>query len=342
MRILVTGGAGFIGSHYVRTLLTGGYPGFSESSVTVLDKLTYAGNLTNLAPVSGNPRLEFVHGDICDAALLKSVLPGHDAVLNFAAETHVDRSITGAADFARTNVVGVQTLLDVCLDANVNTVVHVSTDEVYGSVASGSWTETAPLAPNSPYSAAKAGGDLMALAYARTHGLDVRITRCCNNYGPYQFPEKVIPLFVTNLLDGQQVPLYGDGGNVRGWIHVDDHCRGIQLVLERGEPGQVYHVNGDAELSNRELTTSILEACGADWSMVMPVTDRKGHDRRYSLDDSLLRNLGYAPRIAFPDGLRSTVRWYSENRDWWQPLQRPQNTTYAKPVTAGADSGQRR
>jgi dTDP-glucose 4,6-dehydratase len=209
-------------------------------------------------------------------------------------------------------------------------------------VASGSWTETAPLAPNSPYSAAKAGGDLMALAYARTHGLDVRITRCCNNYGPYQFPEKVIPLFVTNLLDGLQVPLYGDGGNVRGWIHVDDHCRGIQLVLERGEPGQVYHVNGDAELSNRELTTSILEACDADWSMVMPVTDRKGHDRRYSLDDSLLRNLGYAPRIAFPDGLRSTVRWYSENRDWWQPLQRPQNTTYAKPVTAGADSGQRR
>jgi dTDP-glucose 4,6-dehydratase len=342
MRILVTGGAGFIGSHYVRTLLTGGYPGFGEASATVLDKLTYAGNLANLAPVSGSPRLEFVHGDICDAALLKSVLPGHDAVINFAAETHVDRSITGASDFVRTNVVGVQTLLDACLDAEVSTVVHVSTDEVYGSVASGSWSETAPLAPNSPYSAAKAGGDLMAQAYTRTHGLDVRITRCCNNYGPYQFPEKVIPLFVTNLLEGQQVPLYGDGGNVRGWIHVDDHCRGIQLVLERGERGRVYHIDGNAELSNRELTAAILESCGAGWDMVMPVTDRKGHDRRYSLDDSLLRSLGYAPRIAFPDGLRSTVRWYIENRDWWQPLQRPGNTTYTEPVTAGADSGQGR
>ncbi len=331
MRILVTGGAGFIASHYVRTLLTGGYPGFEQASVTVLDKLTYAGNLANLEPVSGNPRLRFVRGDICDAALVRSVLPGHDAVINFAAETHVDRSIAGASDFTRTNVVGVQILLDACLDAGIPTVVQVSTDEVYGSIASGSWTEDSPLAPNSPYAAAKAGGDLMALAYARTHGLDVRVTRCCNNYGPYQFPEKVIPLFVTNLLEGQRVPLYGDGGNVRGWIHVDDHCRGIQLVLEQGERGRVYHVNGDAELSNRELTAAILEAVGADWDMVQPVTDRKGHDRRYSLDDSLLRSMGYATRVPFADGLRSTVRWYAEHRDWWQPL-RPGLASYGTPV----------
>ena len=235
MRILVTGGAGFIGSHYVRTLLTGGYPGFGDASVTVLDKLTYAGNLANLQPVSDSPQFEFVKGDICDASLLRSVLPGHDAVINFAAETHVDRSIAGAAEFAATNMVGVQVLLEACLDAKVPRVVQVSTDEVYGSVASGSWTEDTPLAPNSPYAAAKAGGDLMARAYARTHGLNVSITRCCNNYGPYQYPEKVIPLFVTNLMEGKPVPLYGDGLNVRGWIHVDDHCRGIQLVLEQGE-----------------------------------------------------------------------------------------------------------
>ncbi len=234
MRILVTGGAGFIGSQYVRTLLTGGYPGFEDAAVTVLDKLTYAGNLANLDPVAG--RFEFVRGDICDGELLREVLPGHDAVVNFAAETHVDRSIAGAAEFVTSNVTGVQVLLDACLTAGVPRVVHVSTDEVYGSIATGSWTEASPLDPNSPYSAAKAGGDLLALAYARTHGLNVSITRCCNNYGPYQYPEKVIPLFATNLLDGKPVPLYGDGLNVRSWIHVDDHCRGIQLVLERGEP----------------------------------------------------------------------------------------------------------
>ena len=238
MRILVTGGAGFIGSHYVRTMLTGGYPGFGQAEVTVLDKLTYAGNLANLDPVADHPGLRFVHGDICDQELLDSVVPGHDAVLNFAAETHVDRSIAGAAEFVTSNVTGVQVLLDGCLRAGIPRVVHVSTDEVYGSIASGSWTEAAPLDPNSPYSAAKAGGDLLALAYARTHGVNVSITRCCNNYGPYQYPEKVIPLFATNLLDGKPVPLYGDGLNVRSWIHVDDHCRGIQLVLEHGEPGR--------------------------------------------------------------------------------------------------------
>jgi dTDP-glucose 4,6-dehydratase len=323
MRILVTGGAGFIGSHYVRTLLTGGYPGFGETSATVLDKLTYAGNLANLKPVSGSRRFEFVKGDICDASLLRSVLPGHDAVINFAAETHVDRSIAGAAEFAATNMAGVQVLLEACLDAKVPRVVQVSTDEVYGSVASGSWTEDAPLAPNSPYAAAKAGGDLMARAYARTHGLNVSITRCCNNYGPYQYPEKVIPLFVTNLMEGKKVPLYGDGLNVRGWIHVDDHCRGIQLVLEHGEPGGIYHINGDVELTNRELTAAILEACGAGWDMVAMVEDRKGHDRRYSLDDAALRRMGYAPHVPFGEGMRSTVKWYVDNREWWEPLKNP-------------------
>jgi dTDP-glucose 4,6-dehydratase len=320
MRILVTGGAGFIGSHYVRTLLADGYPGFAGASVTVLDKLTYAGNPANLAAVAANPRYAFVRGDICDPALLAELVPGHDLVVNFAAETHVDRSIVGAADFITTNVAGAQTLMQACLDAGTPRVVQVSTDEVYGSVAAGSWREDAPLAPNSPYAAAKAGGDLIALAYARTHGLPVSITRCCNNYGPYQYPEKVIPLFITNLLDGRQLPLYGDGGNVRGWIHVGDHCHGIQLVAERGEPGRVYHINGDAELTNIDLTKALLECCGAGWDMVTAVADRKGHDRRYSLDDSLLRGMGYVPRVPFSDGLEQTVRWYAGHRDWWEPL----------------------
>jgi len=323
MKILVTGGAGFIGSHYVRTMLSGGYPGFEDARVTVVDKLTYAGNLANLRPVADSPRLTFLRGDICDGKLLADVVPGHDVVINFAAESHVDRSIVGPADFVASNMVGAQVLLQACLDAAVPRVVQVSTDEVYGSVASGSWTEGAPLEPNSPYSAAKAGGDLMARAYARTHGLDVSITRCCNNYGPYQFPEKIIPLFITNLMDGLKVPLYGDGGNVRGWVHVDDHCRGIQLVLERGAPGTVYHINGDDELTNVELTRAILDCCGARWEMVTPVEDRKGHDRRYALDDSVLRSMGYAPKISFGEGLPETVRWYRENRRWWEPLKNP-------------------
>ncbi|MGO9080049.1 MAG: dTDP-glucose 4,6-dehydratase [Streptosporangiaceae bacterium] len=320
MRVLVTGGAGFIGSHYVRTMLTGGYRGYQEAAVTVLDALTYAGNLANLKPVAASPRLSFVHGDICDAALLAEVVPGHDLVVNFAAETHVDRSITGAAPFVTTNVAGTQALMQACLAAKTPRVIQVSTDEVYGSIAAGSWAEDAPLSPNSPYSAAKAGGDMIALAYSRTHGLNLTVTRCCNNYGPYQFPEKVIPLFITNLLDGLPVPLYGDGGNVRGWIHVDDHCRGIQLVAEQGEPGAVYHINGDSELTNRELTSMLLDACSAGWEMVRLVEDRKGHDRRYSLDDSLLRGMGYAPARPFDANLKATVRWYQENRGWWEPL----------------------
>jgi dTDP-glucose 4,6-dehydratase len=336
VRILVTGGAGFIGSQYVRMLLAGCFPGAGEPRVTVLDKLTYAGNLANLDPVSGHRGLTFVHGDIGDAGLLASLLPGHEVVVNFAAETHVDRSIAGARAFVETNVLGVQVLLDACLRAGVARVVQVSTDEVYGSVSQGSWAEGAALEPNSPYAASKAGGDMLARAYANTHGLDVRITRCCNNYGPYQFPEKVIPLFITNLLDGLRVPLYGDGRNIRHWVHVADHCRGIQLVLERGTAGGVYHIGGDRELSNLELTDAILRCCGSGWDMVEHVTDRKGHDRRYALDDSLLRGLGYAPGVAFAQGLATTMRWYQDNRLWWEPLkQAPPHRDGAAAGTAG-------
>lgn len=322
MRILVTGGAGFIGSHYVRTLLRGGFAGSAPAQVTVLDKLTYAGNPGNLEPVAGDPRYAFVRGDIGDAALLARLIPGHDAVINFAAETHVDRSIMDVTAFTAANVAGVQVLLQACLDGGVRRVVQVSTDEVYGSIASGSWAEDARLEPTSPYAATKAGGDLLAGAYARTYGLNVSITRSCNNYGPYQYPEKIIPLFVTHLLDGRDLPLYGDGGNVRGWVHVDDHCRGIQMVLERGESGRVYHVGAGTELTNAELTQALLDGCGAGWERVRPVADRKGHDRRYSLDDSLLRGLGYRPRTSFADGLAATIRWYRENRPWWEPLKR--------------------
>jgi dTDP-glucose 4,6-dehydratase len=322
MRVFVTGGAGFIGSHYVRTMLTGGYPGYDDATVTVFDKLTYAGNLANLEAVAGSPRYRFVHGDILDGSLLDDVLPGHDVVVNFAAESHVDRSIHGAADFVTTNVVGVQTLLDAALRAGIPRVVQVSTDEVYGSIAEGSFRETDPLAPNSPYSAAKAGGDLIARSYFVTHKMNVSITRCTNNYGPYQYPEKVIPLFVTNLLDGQTVPLYGDGLNIRDWLHVDDHCRGIQLVVEGGRAGEVYNIGGGVELTNRELTERLLDATGRDWdTFVTYVEDRKGHDRRYSLsDDKIREELGYEPGIEFTAGLAETVQWYRDHESWWRPL----------------------
>ncbi len=320
-RVLVTGGAGFIGSHYVRTLVGGGYPAFAGAEVVVLDLLTYAGNRANLTPVAGSPQLRFVPGDIRDAELVSTLMVGTDVVVHFAAESHVDRSITGAADFVSTNVVGTQVLLQAALDAGVQTFVQVSTDEVYGSIEQGSWTEDTALAPNSPYAAAKAGADLLARSYHRTHGLDVRITRCTNNYGPYHFPEKVIPLFVTNLLDGHPVPLYGDGGNVRDWLHVADHCRGIQLVAEAGRAGEVYHIGGGTELTNRELTMLLLAATGRDGSFVTPVPDRLGHDRRYSLDDAKIRvELGYAPATDFRTGLARTVQWFRDNRAWWEPL----------------------
>ena len=321
MKILVTGGAGFIGSHYVRTLLTDGFPGTHAWTVTVLDKLTYAGNLANLAPVRADARLSFVEGDILDTRLVDDLVGASDAVVHFAAESHVDRSILGAADFVMTNVVGTQALLDAAHRHGVERFVHVSTDEVYGSIDDGSWSEDFPLRPNSPYSASKASSDLLALAYATTHGVPVSVTRCSNNYGPYQFPEKVVPLFVTNLLDGGRVPLYGDGSNVRDWLHVDDHCRGIQLVLEGGRVGEVYNIGGGTELSNKELTGLLLEACGAGWEAVDNVEDRKGHDQRYSVDiTKISTELGYQPAVTFERGLADTVTWYRDNRSWWEPL----------------------
>ncbi|MDS0135131.1 MULTISPECIES: dTDP-glucose 4,6-dehydratase [unclassified Amycolatopsis] len=321
MRVLVTGGAGFIGSHYVRQVLTGAYPALRDAEVVVLDKLTYAGNEANLAPVAADPRLRFVRGDICDTALVADVMTGVDLVVHFAAESHVDRSILGAADFVLTNVLGTQNLLQAALEAGVSKFVHVSTDEVYGSIEHGSWSEDHLLEPNSPYSASKASSDLVARSFFRTHGLPVCITRCSNNYGPYQFPEKVIPLFVTNLLDGRKVPLYGDGLNVRDWLHVDDHCHGIQLVADGGRPGEIYNIGGGTELTNRSLTEKLLEAVGAGWDSVEPVEDRKGHDRRYSVDiTKISEELGYAPRVSFEDGLAGTVAWYRDNRAWWEPL----------------------
>ncbi|GAA2622623.1 MULTISPECIES: dTDP-glucose 4,6-dehydratase [Streptomyces] len=316
MKILVTGGAGFIGSHYVRTLLDGGYAGHEFSQVTVLDALTYAGNPGNLP--AAHPRLRFVQGDICDLPLLLDLLPGHDAVVHFAAESHVDRSLRSAGDFFRTNVLGTQTLLEACLRTGVHKVVHVSTDEVYGSLAEGSWTEEWPLLPNSPYAASKAGSDLVARSYWRTHGLDVSVTRCSNNYGPYQHPEKLIPLFTTNLLRGLPVPLYGDGRNIREWLHVDDHCRAVQLVLDKGRAGEIYNVGGGNERTNAEITDRLLALTGADRSLVRRVPDRKGHDLRYSLDESKIADeLGYAPRIGFDEGLAQTVAWYRRHPDRW-------------------------
>ncbi|MGX2996781.1 dTDP-glucose 4,6-dehydratase [Streptomyces sp. JNUCC 64] len=317
MRLLVTGGAGFIGSEFVRRRLRADPAG----RVTVLDALTYSGVRENLACVEGLPGYRFVHGDVRDPDTVDQVMAGQDAVVHFAAESHVDRSIEGAGPFASTNVVGTQVLLDAALRHRVGRFAQVSTDEVYGSIDTGSWTERWPLAPNSPYSATKAAADLLALSYHRTHGLDVVITRCTNNYGPHQFPEKLIPLFVTRLLDGRDVPLYGDGHHVRDWLHVSDHCRGVELVLRGGRAGEVYHIGGGTELSNRGLTGLLLDALGADWDRVVPVADRKGHDARYSLDDTKIREeLGYAPEVPFAAGLAATVDWYRHHRSWWEPL----------------------
>jgi dTDP-glucose 4,6-dehydratase len=319
VKLLVTGAAGFIGSHYVRTMLDGGYAGYENAHVTVLDKLTYAGNRANL-PAS-HPRMSFVEGDICDLELLLELLPGHDAVVHFAAESHVDRSLTAAAEFVRTNVMGTQTLLEACRRTGVSRFVHVSTDEVYGSIDEGAWTETWPLLPNSPYAASKASSDLIARAYWRTHGLDVSITRCSNNYGPYQHPEKLIPLFITNLFNGLQVPLYGDGSNVREWLHVSDHCRAIQLVLANGRAGEIYNVGGGNERTNLQITHALLDLCSAGPALIKRVADRLGHDQRYALDDTKIRSeLGYEPQVSFEQGLADTVAWYRDNPGWWKPL----------------------
>ncbi|MEJ8642914.1 dTDP-glucose 4,6-dehydratase [Streptomyces sp. MS1.HAVA.3] len=317
MRILVTGGAGFIGSEFVRQQLGAD----ASARITVFDKLTYSGVEANLAPVADHPGYTFVKGDICDAEAVDQVMPGHDVVVHFAAESHVDRSIAGAGPFVTTNVVGTQVLLDSARKHGVGRFVHISTDEVYGSISEGSWTEEWPLVPNSPYSASKASSDLLALAYHRTHGMDVVVTRCSNDYGHYQFPEKVIPLFVSNLMDGKKVPLYGNGGNVRDWLHVSDHCRGIDLAMRKGRAGEVYNIGGGTELTNKELTGVLLEAAGLGWEMVEPVEDRKGHDLRYSIDISKIgAELGYAPQVTFEDGIKATIDWYRENRAWWEPL----------------------
>jgi dTDP-glucose 4,6-dehydratase len=321
MNLLVTGGAGFIGSHFVRSVLGDALPGLAGARVTVLDKLTYAGNLASLGPVAESDRLDFVPGDICDAALVETVVRGHDAVLNFAAESHVDRSIAAAASFAVTNVVGTQVLLDAAVRHGVPRFLQVSTDEVYGSIAEGAWAEDAPTTPTSPYAASKAGADALALAAFRTYGLPVVVTRSANTYGPFQHPEKLIPRFLTALLSGRKALLDGDGSQVRDWVHVDDNCRAIALALTHGEPGEVYHVGGNYELTNKQLTERLLKACDATWDSVLTAEDRKGQDERYALNDDKIRSaLGYAPQTEFDTGLAATITWYRENEEWWRSL----------------------
>ena len=320
MRVVITGGAGFIGSRFTEILLEQAER-LGYDDIIVLDALTYSGRRENMTEALRDSRVTFVEGSILDSEVTDDLLRGAHSVVHFAAESHVDRSITGARAFFETNVLGTQQLLESARRGSVSRFVHVSTDEVYGSISTGSWREDHILEPNSPYSSSKAGSDLAALAYHRTFGLAVMVTRCSNNYGPRQFPEKVIPLFVTNLVDGEKVPLYGDGLNVRDWLHVDDHCRGILLVLEGGREGEIYNIGGGTELTNKELTHRLLELCGSDSSMIQPVVDRLGHDRRYSVDCTKIRNdLGYAPQVPFDDGLAATVKWYHDNEAWWRPL----------------------
>jgi dTDP-glucose 4,6-dehydratase len=319
MKLLVTGGAGFIGSNFVRMALTDKFPDFNIEDLTVLDLLTYAGDEENLKPVASDKRYKFVKGDIRDLELAKKLMQDADQVVHFAAESHVDRSIEGGSEFVSTNVMGTQVLLDAAKSTNIKRFVHVSTDEVYGSISEGSWPEDHPLLPNSPYSASKAGSDLLVRAYNRTHKLDTVITRCSNNYGQYQFPEKVIPLFITNIIEGKKVPLYGNGLNVRDWLHVDDHCRGIALALTKGRSGEVYNIGGGTELTNVELTHKILKAMGVGKEFIQPVEDRKGHDLRYSVDISKInKELGYSPQVNFEDGLQQTIDWYKDNQSWWK------------------------
>jgi dTDP-glucose 4,6-dehydratase len=315
MKLFVTGAAGFIGSNYVRWVLDN-----SDDEVTILDALTYAGNMATIRDLVDDRRCRFVHGDICDQEVVLQSMDGHDAVVHFAAETHVDRSIKDGYSFVRTNCFGTNVLCDVARRVGVSRFVHISTDEVYGSIEDGSFTETDKLTPRSPYSAAKAGSDLIALSYFTTHGLPVLVTRCSNNFGPYQFPEKVIPLFTTNLLDGKKVPLYGDGGNVRDWIHVHDHNTAAHLVLQKGTPGEVYNIGAGNEITNKELTYRLLELTGRDESFIQPVDDRKGHDRRYSITHEKVSALGWHTEHTLEAGLAATVEWYRANRDWWEPL----------------------
>jgi len=319
--LLVTGGAGFIGSHFVEEVLQNQNNPFQN--VVVLDLLTYSGLKSNLATFTHHPKFKFVHGDIADRKLVESTLKDFaiDSIVNFAAESHVDRSIASATPFVHTNVQGVTNLLESFRDLCKGRFIQISTDEVYGSISEGSWSESEPLAPNSPYSASKASADLMAMAFHRTYGVDLCITRCSNNYGPRQFPEKLIPLFITNLIDGQKLPLYGDGQNVRDWIHVKDHCRAVLKVLIQGQSGSVYNIGGHQEVSNLELTTKLLGEFDAPESAIEYVKDRAGHDFRYSVDDSKIRNeLAFANLISFEEGLRDTVHWYKSHESWWREL----------------------
>ena len=316
MKILVTGGAGFIGSNFVRHVL-GAHP---DDRVVNLDKLTYAGNPANLADVEGSPRYAFVQGDICDGKLVRDVARGVDAVVNFAAESHVDRSLMEPDAFLRTDVFGVFTLLEAVRELKIPRLLHIGTDEVYGSVAAGSSRESDPLRPSNPYSASKAGGDLLALAYWQTHRVPVVITRSSNNFGPSQYPEKVIPLFITNALDDEPLPLYGDGRNVRDWLYVADNCAAIDLVLRHGKEGEVYNIGGGTEVENIVLTRQILRLTGKPETLIHPVKDRPGHDRRYSLDSKKVRQLGWTPRHPFAEALATTVAWYREHEAWWRPL----------------------
>jgi dTDP-glucose 4,6-dehydratase len=316
VKILVTGGAGFIGSNFVHYVLRM-HP---EDAVINLDKLTYAGNPENLRDLEQNPRYRFVQGDICDEAVVTEAMAEADAVVNFAAETHVDRSLQGAGEFIDTDVKGLYVLLEAARARKVERFLHVSTDEVYGSIEQGSFAETDPFHPSSPYSASKAGGELMAAAYAHSFGYRILITRGSNTYGPSQYPEKVIPLFITNLIDDQPVPLYGDGLNVRDWLYVEDHCSGIDTVLRKGTPGEAYNVGGDQERTNLELTHALLSRLGKGEALIRRVADRPGHDRRYSITTAKARALGWAPQVGFEEGLTRTVTWYQENQAWWRRL----------------------
>ena len=316
MKLLVTGGSGFIGSNFVRHVLAA-HP---DDTLVNLDKLTYAGNPANLRDVEADPRYAFVHGDVCDAKLVRDVAHGVDAVVNLAASTHVDRSLMEPDEFLKTDVFGVFTLLEAVKDLRIPRFVHISTDEVYGSVERGSSRESDPLRPTNPYSASKAGGDLLALAYWHTHRVPVLITRSSNNFGPCQYPEKVIPLFITNALEDRPLPLYGDGRNVRDWLYVLDNCAAIDLVLRKGREGEVYNIGGGHEVENIVLTRQILHLLGKPETLIQPVKDRPGHDRRYSLDSKKIHQLGWAPRHRFGDALAATVAWYREHETWWRPL----------------------
>lgn len=318
MRLLVTGGAGFIGSNYVRLVLDGALTGVN--SILVLDKLTYAGRRENL-PEDINSNFEFVHGDICDHRLVDGLTKRVDAILNFAAESHVDKSIENSGNFITTNVLGAHTLLESARKNKVENFIQISTDEVYGSIFRGSWDEDCPLLPNSPYSASKSSADLIALAFSRTYDMNVKITRCSNNYGPFQYPEKIIPFFITRLMKDKKVPVYGNGLNSRDWLHVTDHCRAIHLVLTKGKAGEIYNIGGGKELTNIELTKIILSELKKSEEFIEFVEDRLGHDFRYSVDYSKInKDLGYSPKINFEDGIRATINWYMDNREWWENI----------------------